>query len=295
MKLASRRSLALFCVGLLTLAGCKPPPEAELGSAREVLEKMAAAYQKASTYQDVGVIIQRADVDGKPVDRKVPFSVAMVRPNKLRLAVYQAQVVVNGEQMFAAIEDLPDQQLLKDAPPQITPEAIYADEILKQTLTTGIVGPPITLTLLLEKAPLAAILKDAKEPVLGKSEEIDDRMCYRVDVEMPTGTGTFWIDRESFVLRRYDYPTSRSELAAIAFPGSKVKDFTLSVEFQDASLGAEVQPAAFAFEPVRTADVRKFFVAPTRRNCWPRRSTPSTSSTWRGTSSPTSRWPGGLP
>ena len=73
------------------------PRQGPLG-AKAVLEKMVAAYHKAATYR-LSARAATAQQGGKEVvDRQWPCSVIMVRPNKIQVKAYDAQVVSDGKQ-----------------------------------------------------------------------------------------------------------------------------------------------------------------------------------------------------
>ena len=94
-----------------------PPPEAKSPSAREVLGRMAAAYRKASSYADAGTVHLLAEAGGRTThDETANFSLALVRPNKVRIQAYQAMVVCDGEKLYAALENVPGQVLKRPAP-----------------------------------------------------------------------------------------------------------------------------------------------------------------------------------
>ena len=244
------------CLGLAVGVGCRqetppktegqPPAEvvakpaaekAEKGkpaSAREVLSRMVETYRKASSYADAGTVHLLAEGGGKKViDESANFAITLVRPNQVRLQVYMATVVCDGKKLYAAIGELPGQVLVKDAPKRLTLKTLFADRILASALTQGIAGAMPQVMLLLADDPLKALLHDADEPALSEPGQIGDRGCYRVQIKRPDGTATFWIDQESFVLRRVVLPTDQirqdiseqqpvDHVSAIAeFPGGK--------------------------------------------------------------------------
>ena len=111
----------------------KPAPGQGPLGARAVLEKMVAAYHKASTYQDVGRWQMTKQYAGqKPVDEQRPLSVIMVRPNKLQVKANDAQVVADGKQFRATIDFLPGQVLTKEQPAAVTLPFFDCDAILAQ-------------------------------------------------------------------------------------------------------------------------------------------------------------------
>jgi outer membrane lipoprotein-sorting protein len=256
--------LLVVCFGLLTLAGCKRSQEPQLGSAQEVLDAMVAAYQKAETYSDSGEIRLVAELEDQKIDDPAPFSVVLVRPNKIAVRAYQAEVTIDGEQTLARLRDLREQALVKDPPAKLTAEAVYCDPILADKLMGRSAAPP-QLALFLEKEPLKHILRDAGEPELGEAGEIDGRKCYRVQAKRPGGAGveTLWIDQQTFVLRRIEYPMRGQEQDY--FPGRKVKSLSLVADFKDAQFNAKIDDREFqiAFPP--GAEVRKYFLEPDPR------------------------------
>jgi thiol-disulfide isomerase/thioredoxin len=266
-NIAVTRSRILICAGLaivLSLSGCtnsagkgKSPP---LTSAREVLKSMVAAYQKADSYADGGTVRFTAEVGEQKVDDAANFSVTLRRPNKARLHVYTGVVVTDGDQFHAWLEDMPDQVLAKNAPAKLSLESLYSDEILSAVMNGGAAGPSLPLVLLLEKDPLAEILKGAAEPALGESGEIDGNKCYRVEVKWPHGTGVFWIDRESFVLRRCVYPTL--DLVRKMSAQGTVKKVSVVADFTGARLDGPIEPEAFQCELPPGAEMVKYLVEP---------------------------------
>jgi len=257
---------------LAAIAGCNGPKQepvsaedgspkpGELTSAREVLEAMVAAYKKASSYADNGTVRLKAEVGDEKIDDQAAFSVALVRPNKLCLRVYQAVLVCDGEQMHASLSDMPDQMLAQDGPAVLTRETVYADQLLAAAMQRGVAGESLPLILLLEKDALKHVLRDAEEPVLAEPQEIDGHQCYCVQIKWPFGIGTFSIDQETYVLRRVTYPTGGVEEQ---FGGrSAVKNASLVANFADARLGGKVDPERFQFEVPPGADLAKFLMPP---------------------------------
>jgi thiol-disulfide isomerase/thioredoxin len=237
-----------------------PIAQKKPATAEDVLKSMVAAYQKASSYADAGKIRLRIDQGEGKVDETADFSVTLVRPNKLRMQVYQAMVVCDGRQLHAAIQDLPGQVLVKQAPEKLTMESVYADRILASVLTSGLTGPAPQLILLLEDDPLGFVLHNAEATSLTSPGTIAGRECYRVEIKRDYGTSVLWIDRESYALRRIVFPTDelRKELSREGPVGS----LSLVAEFTGAELGGKVDAKAFQFETPAGAELVKFFAPP---------------------------------
>jgi thiol-disulfide isomerase/thioredoxin/outer membrane protein assembly factor BamB len=271
------------CLGLALLVGCRqetpektesqPPAEvlakpaaeklgkSQTSSGRDVLNRMVEAYRKASSYADAGTVHLLAEGGGKKViDDSASFSLTLVRPNQVRLQVYLATVVCDGKKLYAAIGDLPGQVLIKDAPKRLTLKTLFADRMLASALTQGIAGAMPQVMLLLADDPMKALLHDAEEPVLSEPGQIGDRSCYRVQIKRPDGTATFWIDQETFVLRRIVLPTD--QIRQDISEQQPVDHVSAIAEITGAQLNGKVDPKAFAFEVPKNAEIVKFFIPP---------------------------------
>jgi len=279
-----QRSAALVaCLALAIAVGCRqetPPttegsaaveavakPKAEKldkskpSSGREVLSRMVDAYRKASSYADAGTVHLLAEAGGKKViDQSVDFSLTLVRPNQVRVQAYMAMLVCDGKKVYAAIKALPGQVMVRDAPQRVTLKTLFTDRILASALTQGIAGAMPQLVLLLADDPMKALLRDAEQPVLSEPGQIAGRECYRVQVKQPEGTATYWIDQETFVLRRIVLPTD--ELRQAISEEQPVDHVSAVAEFPGAQIGGKVDPKAFAFEVPKDAEIVKFFIPP---------------------------------
>jgi thiol-disulfide isomerase/thioredoxin len=234
--------------------------EKEPATAEEVLRRMVAAYKKAKSYADAGTIRLVIEQGERKIDESVDFSVTLVRPNKLRMQVYQAMVVCDGRQFHAAISDLPGQVLAKPSPDKLMIKAIYADRLLASVLGAGITGPPPQPILLLEDDPLSFVLHNAQATALQTPQPIADRQCFRVEVKRDYGTSVLWIDRESYVLRRIVYPTE--ELRQEISRSGPVGRVSLVAELAGAQLDGRVDAKAFQFEVPAGAELVSFLVPP---------------------------------
>jgi len=289
-QLLKRLGAGLLGLGLICLAGCpsstdgpadeppggeEQPPAAQQpdagpsaggqpASAQDVLAAMVDAYKNAATYADSGSVRLLAEqADGK-IDQQADFSLTFERPNKLRLHAYQVMVVCDGRQLHAAIADLPGQVLVREAPDKLTLRSVYKDRLLATTLSQGFAGSSLQLMLLLGEDPLRMLLQDTQKVELGEPEKIDEQDCYRVNVTRPDGTLVFWIDQESYVLRRIGYPTE--DMRRMLAQGGEVGSVSLVADFPGARLGSpaggSVDAKAFQFEIPPGAAQVKFFVPP---------------------------------
>ena len=238
------------------------PEKSKLSSGREVLTPhMVEAYHKASSYADAGTLHLLAEGGGKKViDETVNFSLTLVRPNQVRIQAYMATLVCDGKKLYAAIRELPGQVVVEDAPKRLTLKTLFADRILASGLTQGIAGPMPQIKLLLADDSLKALLHDAEEPALSELGQIGDRSCYRVQIKQPDGTATYWIDQETFVLRRIVLPTD--QIRQDISEQQPVDHVSAIAEIPRHQLDGKVDPKAFTFEVPKGAEIVKFFVPP---------------------------------
>ncbi len=237
------------------LAGPKPAsPPVAAGStaedARKVLEAMVAAYKSASTYSDNGIVRVTGEVQGRrtPVFQ-FDYLVAFASPNKVRLQVYEGILVCDGENLWAFAVNLPNQLIKRPAPEQLTIESLYFDLELANATTQGPTVEycwlPLPLLLRFANDPLKTLLYRAEEPQLLEPARIEQWTCDRVSAKRYDGTVVFWIDQQTHVLRRVEFPSSR---IAQAFPPDRVKQPLLVADFLNAQLDGPVDPRAFQFE-----------------------------------------------
>lgn len=237
------------------------PAKAEAApSARDVLDRMAAAYQKATSYADMGMIHLQAVAGDEKIDQKAPFSFALERPNKLHLEAYQAMIVCDGKDFFAAISNLPNQVLRRESPMQLGLTALFLDPILAEAWTQGFGGAMPQVVLLMGEKPLETLLTGSEDIRMSEPGQIEGRECYRVRITRPDGEATLWIDREDYVLRRLVLPTDmlRQEMSR----EKPVESISLVADFTGARLNGPVDPKAFAFETPRDARLLTAFMPP---------------------------------
>lgn len=247
----------------------KPAPAVPaLKTSRQVLDAMVARYKSATSYQDKAVVRLQGSAGDQKVDQSLDFSVALERPNKLRMEIYQGNVVCDGQFLWASSEFLPDQILKRPLPKTLGFLDIFADEMLASSLTQGptqsFTWVPPQLLLLWADDPLKTLLYQAPEPVLEGTKELDGQLCYQVGIQRPEGKHLLWIDVQSLVLRRIEYPIE--ELARQMAPGQQLEGATLIADFRDAQLNPpQFKPETFRFEPGPTAQVVEQLMEPVLR------------------------------
>lgn len=267
-------ALLLLLAGLsFGTAGCskKPPAPAETADAapapapaEQILQQMVATYRDAESYSDEAVVRLKYRQQGQPFEDEGEFAVSLVRPNKLSLRAYQLTLVSDGHRLRAVIadpgsNDMDGQIVVREVPSPLRLDTIYEDQLMLEVMSSGMGGPPVTLELLLSEAPLKELLRSAKGVALLDEGKIHDRACDRVQVKLDDGQLVFWIDRQSHLLLRLEYPADRlaREMAA-----GDCTDVSLTAEFVEARLNEKVADDEFAFAVPESAKTVSRFVLP---------------------------------
>jgi len=227
---------------------------------------MIRTYQQATSYRDRGVVRFRYRMDGHWVQDEAKLSVWFVRPNKLRLRAYQLSMASDGEKMRAMIADpgtvnLDGQVMVRPAPKELQPDALYDDPMVLNVMAGGMGGPPAPLELLLAEKPLQQVFEAGVKRELIGHQDIRGRRCDRVRVTLDTGPLVFWIDSESRVLRRLEYPTAG--LVERITGSGKLSEVMLTAEFRDAGINGPIDESDFQIEiPAGSKFVSRFVVPP---------------------------------
>jgi thiol-disulfide isomerase/thioredoxin len=260
--------------GLVAAPGCKPR-ESQTGTsgqgaakvtanekptAKQLLERMVATYRSATTYQDQGVVYFDAQIDNQKIgdaNEPRPFSVAMVRPEKFHVEAYDTAVICDGKDCWTFTQSVPD-QIIKSAPPaEVNMDTVFADPLLKFLRSGSAVGDLPQMVLLTSKDPLKSLLVQGEEPTLLGPEKWQDWTCERVSIKRPDGSLVLWIDLQTNILRRIDYPVDaiRQDLGQ----RGKVESARLTAEFRNSQIGGTVEPGFFRLEiPAGTETVKTF-------------------------------------
>jgi thiol-disulfide isomerase/thioredoxin len=256
----ARFTLSLACAALLA-TGCGKPsattPQAagEGGvSPRERIAELAKRYRDAKSYQDAGEL--RLLVDGAPEDefRSMPFSVTLERPNRLRVHALDTTSVADGEKLRSIVQSLPGQILVRDCPANVDLKTLTADEMLGAAMRGQLAIDMPQLTLLLSDDPAAALTRDSTPEQLSDSE-FQGEKCWRIALAGPSGKGVMWIEKQSGLLVKYEFPLDDIRKK---FPLAK-----LWAEFRGATAGEAIDPVAFQVElPADVKLVNKFVTPP---------------------------------
>ncbi len=218
----------------------------EVAEARRVLTDMVEAYRKASTYQDVGKVRMEGRIDGKPFAKRGNYVMTMERPNKMRLHAYQGTAVCDGTNLYAWVAGIPNQVLKVPAPEKVDIATIFAGSVLADAMANGptqnFAWVPLQMILLYSPHPLKTLLFEAKEIRFLQPAEIEGRKCRRIQVRRSDGTCVFWIDQQTHILRRFEFPIEQT--AAMAGP-NKIENLSLVANFTEARFNEPIDPKAF--------------------------------------------------
>jgi hypothetical protein len=269
-RLAAGRRVLAVAVLMLGLVGCGSRTESDSGktliaSADDVLQQMVQTYAAADSYRDRGLIRLKYRVDDQWVCDDGQFAVRFARPNRLYLRAYQLTLASDAEQLRAIVADqqtgdLDGQVLVRTTPASLHLDDLYEDPIVLKTVAGGMGGPPLTLELLLGERPLHEVFQPTTPRQMLDDGEIRGHACYRIQAQLPEGALVFWIDRESYILRRLEYPADR--LAEQMAQGMNCSEVTLTAEFRDAMIGTTLYESEFAFQAPQGARLVSRFVVP---------------------------------
>ena len=222
----------------------EPTPKPLL-TAQDVLEKMAAAYKNASSYEDFATLEFRQEPTQERSDTRVNFSVAFQRPNKLRIEFFNGMVICDGKQWCARCDRAPGQAVLRDAPAKVSMNLLRADYLLYSALSDGEQLTSPQLQLLLDDDPIRSLVAGSQEVALDEPGRLGDYACYRVRATLSEGPEYLWIDQKTFVLRMMVVPIATAPPQPEgAAQGNRM---WLVINFERARLGGDIDAKAFQF------------------------------------------------
>jgi thiol-disulfide isomerase/thioredoxin len=233
---------------------------AESLTAEQVLQRMVAAYQQAATYSDAGVVQMHIVGPQGPEENSIPLAVQFTRKGQLAIAVQDFRISTVGDRLFCraigpSAAGFDGQVIVRGLPDGLTYGAVAS---LIQPLLAGDLVNPIVLELLVGMDPFA----DAKSLKLLDSQAYDGKQHLRLKYENEDRRFTFWIDPETFTLRRYD--VSSNHLLANIPPEHRPESMQVFADLVDAKLNGKINPAAFSYRPAANAKLVRDFVPPPR-------------------------------
>lgn len=260
------------------LAGCPPTPagtglgtnaatpattasadgegDAALGAV-EILRRSAAVYRNAPRYEDQGQLHVRFTHAGAPHDRILaPASLVLERPARLRLRYNSVTLLCDGKQVAAAVEQLPEQVLVRPAPKELSLQVIDQDPILQAYLGgSESLARKLLESFFFDSAPLLARLGERAKRL--PSAVFEEHPCYRVEVlDGPTRL-VYWIDQKDFLIRRLELPSQ--DWRDLYDPEKQMQDLGVFLELHQARIPEKIAPEQFEAKiPPQSKTVRKF-------------------------------------
>ncbi len=225
----------------------------------DLLKRMVDTYRKASTYADRGTATLAIEPDQEGISTTVPYSLTVERPNKARLEVAGAVVVSNGQKAYAAINDIPGQVVARDAPEKLSTSWLYGPRNMP---VQSFMPPSQRVVMLLDDNALEAIQYRASEKALIEPGTIEGKTFYRVQLTRPEGVVVFWIDPQSYALRRVEFPTEAMRAELEGYLKHKLDKIHLVADFTDAQFNKPVDPVAFQFAMPKGARQVAMFTPP---------------------------------
>ena len=244
-------------------------PEPTTGpAAREILDKVIAAYRNAPAYSDRGKLRIEYQIESRPLAEEFPWSTRWANDGRLQSNIFDAKVRSNGKLLSCFVseirtENLKNQQLFLSGNKLV--QQLYRDSIASYYLNGG-ERIPVNETIvpnntLLTPPAIGLLTRQASSPWLGsnvqprrlKDHMFDGNECFVI--QCPGGrVGDLiaWVDKRSSLIRKVKLPNTLLDPMLAADPN--VRDLNLFAEF-----------TAAAFNP---GDVAFENVAP-RKDVWP--------------------------
>ena len=227
----------------------------------EIADKMLAAYRDARSYTDSATYVQSYSYRGEGVERELPFfemSLAYQQPNFIRLRFDEAlrtdegtargfDIAANGTVMRASAVELPGQLLETKAPAAITVENFLPDPLIREVFNNRSVGDVFPqLAMLLNDDEETLVFPEDEAPRLLDEKMLGDRNCFRVATTSPKGKRIFWIDANSYVLRRMELPIEGDRRQFD--PENQYTNLAVWIDFKDPTFNAKIDEETFAKE-----------------------------------------------
>jgi hypothetical protein len=228
--------------GVTTATDASSPGSSEAAAA--ILKRSIAQYQQATAYRDEGHLSLNFLRNGRRTEQSWDAAVKFERPGRIRLDVYNLHLASDAKssarQLMARVEDaesnnIDNQFVVRPAPETITLEFLASDPILFSQLTGRFQRPPVQLELLLAADPLATLFGPEVKLAQRSEASLDNRACHVIEATASEGKFVFWIDRESLIVRRLEYPAK-----------ALLPDLASDPLVTEATLVAEMTGATFA-------------------------------------------------
>jgi hypothetical protein len=236
---------------------------------QQLLRSMIDKYRSTAAYADAGELTLRYLQNKKSFQQNWPAQVRFVRPGRIHVRSFNLTVASDNSaeppRFYAQLQDpetnhLDGQVLAWEAPKKLSLEDFSRDVMLADQLGSRLQRPPVQLELLLNEKPLESLFQANMEFSLLPAQKIDGVSCQGVRASDANGSFTFWIDAETQVLRRIEYPAKQllPELAA----DPAIEQVELVCDLHEATFQPKVAELDFSFQPTSKVHYVKNFIPP---------------------------------
>lgn len=272
MTRRSRKTIELSAMALsltlIIIAGCnashvgggtakKDSSTPETEAVEKAAERMLGVYRNAKTYADHATYVEQSVYRGEGVEHELPYyqmTLALERPNKLRLTCEEAIASSKGRQAYEVVSDGvklrasatgPSKATFEtDAPEKLTLENLLANEDIKKVFQDRPLGEVFPqLAMLLVENPNEAIFPEDTHERMLPDAKLRGRVCRRIASTHPEGTRVLWIDRDTQVLMRMELPAEgqrrRTQMA------DEFLKFAVWIDFEDPLIDSEIDGKSF--------------------------------------------------
>ncbi len=260
---ARRGWMSLLLVGLAaavlgTTTGCQQgsagtPGEAsrpakakaasnDVSDPAKLLQAMAETYKTAKTYEDAGVLQIAIETEDGQKHQPEPmlFSVALARPNKIRIHSLEASIVSDGKRLYGTSDSLQNQVLVQPCPDPLSIEKLFSDKMLAASARAQLDIAQPQLQLLLDENAIEELTGGGKPSSLPDAD-LGGVKCHRVEVKGAGGTTVFWISAADNLLVKLEFPSDELKKRF------SVAKCSLWAEFKGVRINGDIAPDAFAF------------------------------------------------
>ncbi len=229
----------VICLCLAVLVSpviAETPPTENKQTADDIIERMKSVYADSQSYQDSGMV---KDVFFQPNSTRTavkPFTTAFVQPDRFRYE-FRETPPAQSERRFIIHQDGNELRVHWDLEHDM--QLTTLDRAI--AAATGVSSESaITVPgmLLPKKITWRRAIRFNK-PIRIQDEKLGDRDCFRILDRFGRGIVTYWIDKESFLLRKIFKET--------AFDDFQVKSTTIYVP----ELNSDVDPKLLEFKQPR--------------------------------------------
>ena len=278
MKFILLTRVTLVSVTLLA-AGCQPslPSQSRTTEfeedAQALLDKVREVYRTQRAYSDDGVLLLSYNLNGAAQLEKHPFSVAFEERENHDIRLFHGRFNGrDGRQVIAIFDpqtnNVDNQVLVRDRISFRQALDLPADPILRHFCDGAADLPlsnrPGTRAWFIPLPYLLASDIDRQPWFEGSLQLLDPsfikgQRCQRMRVKTEAGNTVLWIDAETYLVRRVEYPNSL--LNERLLKESQIGPCKLTAEFRNASWRVSDDKGRLSWKPVRGARRVRHFVS----------------------------------